>query len=121
MMHLAFKPPQSVRAAARRGLQWRDQFGRGGLLPEEAAAQCIGSGVTRARGLASGAPVEVEQIKRIAAYFSRHAKDQHAPHFDDLKNPSNGRIAWDLWGGDPARDWVEGILDTLPKELGGRA
>jgi len=121
MMHLSFRPPASVRAAARRGLQWREEFGRGGLTPSEAAEQGIGSGITRARGLASGAPLEVEQIKRIAAYFSRHAKDQYAKGFDDVTNPSNGRIAWDLWGGDPGRDWVEGILDTLPKELGGRA
>ena len=117
---LAFTPPRSVQEAARRGLRWREQFGRGGLTPAEAAEQGIGSGITRARGLASGAPVPLSQVRRIAAYFSRHQVDQHAPHFDDMTNPSNGRIAWELWGGYPAWDWVDGILDTLPADMGGR-
>lgn len=121
MSTLTFLPPRRARAAAKRALAWRQQFGRGGLTPAEAAAQGIGSGITRARGLASGAPLEVDQIRRIAAYFKRHAVDRLAPGFDDLADPSNGRIAWDLWGGDPMRDFVEGVLDTLPKDLGGRA
>lgn len=120
-MQLRLRPPPRAQQAAKRALAWRAKYGRGGLTPSEAAAQGIGSGITRARGLASGAPLEVEQIKRIAAYFQRHAVDRLAPGFDDLAEPSNGRIAWDLWGGDPMRDFVEGVLDTLPADLGGRA
>lgn len=114
-------PPTTVKAVAKRALAWRRYYGRGGLTPAEASRQGIFSGVTRAQQLASGQPLEVEEIRRIAAYFSRHQKDRLAPGFDDMHNPSNGRIAWDLWGGDPMWHWVEGVLDTLPRGLGGRA
>ncbi len=93
-------PPESVRAAARRGLESRrkaPKSRRGGLTAAEAGAQGIGSGVVRAQTLASGRAVSPETVKRMHAFFSRHRKNKDTP---------KGRIAWDLWGGDPGASWA---------------
>jgi hypothetical protein len=112
--------PVSVRRVAARALRWRRQFGRGGLSAMQAHQAGIGSGVVRAQTLARGR-VTVDTVRRMAAYFARHAVDKKAPGFYDEANPSAGRIAWDLWGGDEGRDFADGVLDTLPVDLGGRA
>lgn len=90
--------PADVAAVARRGLEARERYGRGGTLV----------GARRARQLAGREVVSIDTIKRMVAYFSRHAVDLEAPaakpgHPD---YPSAGRIAWDLWGGAPGRAWA---------------
>lgn len=96
----ALVPPEEVRAAARRGLAARraaPQSQRGGLTASQASAQGIGSGVVRAQTLASGRGVSPETVKRMHSFFSRHRKNKDTPR---------GRIAWDLWGGDPGARWA---------------
>ena len=107
---LAFDVPYEVVMEARRGLELRRRFGRGGLTPAQARAVGVHSGLSRARQLAAGKPLSLHDVKRMSAYFSRHAKDKLAPRFHDAQRPSNGAIAWALWGGDPALDFVNGIL-----------
>lgn len=86
-------PPERVREAARQGLRLRKQYGRGGTSV----------GLARARQLAAGRPVSDRDIKSMYSFFRRHAGDRL-----DLRDPpSNGWIAWLLWGGDPARRWIE--------------
>ena len=90
--------PADVAAVARRGLEARERYGRGGTLV----------GARRARQLAERQVVSIDTIKRMVAYFTRHAVDLEAPaakpgHPD---YPSAGRIAWDLWGGAPGRAWA---------------
>lgn len=90
--------PADVAAVARRGLEARERYGRGGTLV----------GARRANQLAKREVVSIDTIKRMVAYFSRHAVDLEAPaakpgHPD---YPSAGRIAWDLWGGAPGRAWA---------------
>jgi hypothetical protein len=104
-------PPQSVRATAARALEMRREHHRGGLSPQEAHKQGIGSGVTRASTLASGKGVSTETAKRMSAYFSRHEKDKQAEGFRQGENgyPSAGRVAWDLWGGDAGKAWANSI------------
>jgi hypothetical protein len=90
--------PADVAAVARRGLEARERYGRGGTLV----------GARRARQLAGREVVSIDTIKRMVAYFTRHAVDLEAPaakpgHPD---YPSAGRIAWDLWGGAPGRAWA---------------
>lgn len=64
----SFSPPSSVRAAARRGLELRRKYHKGGLTTQEAGKQGIGSGVARATSLANGENVSYETIKRMAAF-----------------------------------------------------
>lgn len=102
-------PPESVRAAARRGLESRRKAPasrRGGLTAAEAGAQGIGSGVVRAQTLASGRAVSPETVKRMHAFFSRHRRNKDTPR---------GRIAWDLWGGDPGASWAAARVAEMKK------
>jgi hypothetical protein len=90
--------PADVAEVAKRGLEAREKYGRGGTLV----------GARRANQLANREVVSIETIKRMVNYFSRHAVDLEAPaakpgHPD---YPSPGRIAWDLWGGAPGRAWA---------------
>jgi hypothetical protein len=103
----SFSPPSSVRAAARRGLELRKKHGKGGLTTQEAGKQGIGSGVARATSLANGDKVSYETIKRMAAFFSRHAKNKSGGE-DDA-----GFISHNLWGGDAGRSWASRIIKMV--------
>jgi len=97
-MGFELRAPADVAEVAKRGLEARERYGRGGTLV----------GARRARQLAEREVVSIETIKRMLNYFSRHAVDLEAPaakpgHPD---YPSAGRIAWDLWGGAPGRAWA---------------
>lgn len=103
-----FNPPQSVREEAAQGLEWREEFGRGGTT----------IGVARARDLSNGRTISPETARRMKAYFDRHAIDSEAEGWNDDENgyPSAGRIAWALWGGDPGRAWVNDIVAAMNAE-----
>ena len=101
-MPLDLRPPATVAAAARRGLELRREYGRGGTVV----------GVARARDLSNRRTLSIDTVRRMASFLSRHAVDLEAPaakpgHPD---YPSPGRIAWLLWGGDAGRRWANKIL-----------
>jgi hypothetical protein len=96
-----------VRSAARRGLELRKKYGKGGLTTQEAGKQGIGSGVARASDLASGSALSYATIKRMSAFFSRHEKNKSGGE-DDA-----GYIAWLLWGGDAGRAWANRIIKMV--------
>ena len=103
----SFSPPSSVRAAARRGLELRKKYGKGGLTTQEAGKQGIGSGVARAASLANGESLSYGTIKRMSAFFSRHEKNKSGGENDA------GFIAWQLWGGDSGRAWASRIIKMV--------
>lgn len=101
-MLVDLRPPATVAAAARRGLELRGEFGRGGTLV----------GVARARDLGNRRTLSLDTVRRMASFLARHAVDLEAPaaqpgHPD---YPSAGRIAWLLWGGDAGRTWARKIV-----------
>ncbi len=98
-------PPAAVAANARKGLELRERFNRGGT----------DVGVRRAEGLAARRPVEADEIPHIASYFARHEVDKntHSHAWDDEDDPSAGWIAWLLWGGDEGRTWAEALKHKL--------
>ncbi len=106
----SFVPPQNVRSAARRGLDLRKKWGRGGLSNAEASAQGIGSGVQRATNLANGDAVSLDTIQRMANFFSRHQKNYRPDEREADGGPTAGTVAWLLWGGNAGRDWANRIL-----------
>lgn len=85
---------------AERGLAWRREFGRGGTEV----------GVARARDISNRVDLSPETIRRMTSFFARHEVDKQADGFRPGEDgyPSNGRIAWALWGGDPGKSWSEG-------------
>ena len=46
---------------------------------------------------------------RMCSYFARHSIDKNAKNFGNEDNPSNGYIAWLLWGGDAGEKWSNDI------------
>lgn len=104
-----FEVPPSVRKAAKKGLELRRKFGRGGMSVKEASEQGINSGVTTAKALASG-KVSFDIIKRMHGYLSRTASQAKAEGWGDDEKPSNGYIANLLWGASAGKRWVSSIL-----------
>ncbi|NIQ78533.1 MAG: DNA-binding protein, partial [Anaerolineae bacterium] len=88
-------PPRDVARAAARGLELRKKFKRGGTPV----------GIKRAVQLARRDPVSVRTLQRMVSFFARHAVDRR-PGWGNPRNPTNGYIAWMIWGGDPGRRWA---------------
>lgn len=90
-------------AEAKRGLEWRAEFGRGGTEV----------GVARARDISNRRNLTLDTVKRMASYFARHEIDKQAEGFSPGEDgyPSAGRIAWALWGGDAGKTWSANILE----------
>lgn len=99
--------PAGASKEARTGLEWREEFGRGGTEV----------GAASARKLAAGGEASPEFVRKVAAYFPRHEGDLDAegakPGEDGY--PSAGLIAWKLWGGNPGRRWAEAKRDQLDR------
>lgn len=99
-----------MRNAARRGLELRRKYGKGGLTTGEAGKQGIGSGVARATSLANGQKVSEATLRRMVAFFSRHRKN-FAGGEDDA-----GFISMLLWGGRAGEVWARSILTQIEKK-----
>lgn len=89
-------PTESMANNARRGLELRDKFNRGGTAV----------GVARARDLANRRQLSPETVARMYSFFSRHEVDKQGKDWDNPDRPSNGKIAWLLWGGDSGYAWA---------------
>ena len=100
-------PPTDVAAAAKRGLELREKFHRGGTSV----------GVHRAKQLAERRDVSFRDIIAISAYFARHEVDKAAMSHEwgDETDPSAGYIAWLLWGGEPGRKWADALKARMEK------
>lgn len=103
----SFTVPQAVRDAAKRGLELRRKYGRGGLDTRQAKEEGVGSGVQRASNLMQG-KVSYETIKRMKAFFARHEKNKDSR--TESGEPGAGMISWEMWGGDAGKRWAERIV-----------
>ena len=115
--HINFKPPEGVANAAAKGLELRQKASpsnRGGLTPAEASKQGIGSGVQRAVNLKNRDPVSPKVIKQMKGFLSRSEKSSEISA-ENRGTPWNdkGYVAWRLWGGDPAKAWVEKVIKQM--------
>jgi len=99
------KPTEGMKTEAQKGLDWREEFGRGGTR----------IGATRARQIVADENLSDETIKRMYSFFSRHEVDKQAEGFSSGEDgyPSNGRIAWALWGGDAGFSWSERLVKQM--------
>lgn len=101
-----FDVPGPIREAARQGLAWREEYGRGGTA----------SGVRTARALSSGR-VEPELLITIAAWWARFS-EVDGP-LEENGEPTALAIARALWGGDTAQAWADGLVDDARAEVDG--
>ena len=103
--HIDFTPPAGVRSEAQKGLDWRSEFGRGGTAV----------GIARARDLSNGTTISPDTARRMKAYFDRHEVDKQGTGWSPGEDgfPSNGRIAWALWGSDPGYAWSRKLVEQM--------
>jgi len=101
--------PKAAQAEAKKALEWRKEEGRGGT----------DVGLNTARTLAKGGQIGLKKVKHISKYFARHEVDKKAEGWKPSEDgfPSNGRIAWALWGGDAAWRWAKSIVEREEKAL----
>jgi hypothetical protein len=100
--------PKAVQAEAKRAIEWRKKENRGGTPV----------GMNTARTLAKGGQIGIQKVRHIAKYFPRHQVDKKGKGYEpgEPNYPSNGRIAWALWGGDAAERWASAIVDRENKK-----
>ena len=93
-----FTPTQGMIDEAKKGKEWREEFGRGGTEVGLKTANMIISN-----------SLSADRVKRMYSYLQRHEVDKQGEGFspDEDGFPSAGRIAWALWGGDAAVKWSE--------------
>lgn len=103
-----YKPTKGMQEAARIGLEMRREHGRGGTEV----------GIARARDLVNGKNLSESTVKRMFSFFSRHEVDKKAEGFrkGEKGYPSNGKIAWMLWGSDEAFTWSRTIVERIKKK-----
>lgn len=99
------KPNDAMANEAKRGLEWREKYGRGGTAV----------GVARARDISNKKELSIDTVNRMSSYFARHEVDKKAEGFSPGEKgyPSAGRIAWALWGGDSGQAWVRRIKKSM--------
>lgn len=95
-----YKVPSGVSSAAKRAQKWISEGLAGDGFTDV--------GRRRAAQLAAGGYVSRDVVARMKSYFARHTNDRKAEGFNagEKGYPSPGRVAWDAWGGDAGRTWV---------------
>lgn len=110
----SFQTTQAMKNAARRGLELREKWNRGGLDTRQAASEGVGSGVARARDIIEGS-LSLDSVKRMSAFFSRHEKNFRPDVKESDGGPTAGTISFYLWGGSSGRAWSNSILSREEK------
>jgi hypothetical protein len=99
--------PDGVKNEAIKALKWRKEHKRGGTPV----------GLNTARTLAKGGQIGLTKVRHISKYFARHEVDKKGKGWEPGEDgfPSNGRIAWALWGGDAGWRWASSIVEREKK------
>ena len=97
--------PDKVKETAKQGIELRKEYKRGGTP----------AAIQMAKDIVTKDELSMPKIKAMKAYFFRNktqvqqGESGHRPSSNTI--PSDEWIAWQLYGGNPGRDWVEGILN----------
>ena len=104
---LNFTIPKGAKEEAKRGLDWVKEHGRGGTSV----------GRNSARYILNNTTAGPEKTRHIAKYFPRHEVDKRAEGWrpGEKGYPSNGRIAWALWGGEAGKTWSQKLVRAMNK------
>lgn len=105
----SYQTTEAMKNAARRGLELREKYGRGGLDTRQASEEGVGSGVARARDIIEGS-LSLDSVKRMNAFFSRHEKNYNPGKKEADGGPTAGTISFYLWGGNAGKSWSGSIL-----------
>jgi hypothetical protein len=99
-------PTIEMANTARRALEWREKYNRGGTAV----------GVARARDISNRKNLSKETVGRMISFFARHKNNKS--EFYELRDgePTAWRIAWDLWGGNAGDSWSKSKWNQLNKD-----
>ena len=100
-------PTDGMAKEAQKALDWRKEGFDGGTAV----------GLARARQLVNKQELSPSTVRRMHSFFSRHEVDKQGEGFSPGEPgfPSNGRVAWALWGGDPGQTWARAKSETLDR------
>lgn len=106
-----YKVPQKVKTEAQKGLDMHSAGFKGGTQ----------TGWNRARQLVRCDTVSAKTIKTMKAWYARHTYTSYPGYkkwvkagkpmkvTTSNKNIYRGAVAWLIWGGDAAKEWVNSI------------
>ena len=102
------RPTDAMVEEAKRGLEWRKEFKRGGTAV----------GVARANQIVNKERLSERTVTRMYSFFARHEVDKQAEGFGRGEEgyPSAGRIAWALWGGDAGQSWSKRVYAKFKED-----
>lgn len=95
------KPTQEMADIAQQALDKKEDS----EISNESCATEVG--MNRARQLANREDLSEKDINDMVSFFSRHDGNQKINEGIDNKWEDCGYVAWQLWGGDPGRDFAE--------------
>lgn len=100
-------PTDGMAKEAQKALDWRKEGFDGGTPV----------GLARARQLVNKQELSPSTVRRMHSFFSRHEVDKQGEGFKpgEPGYPSNGRVAWALWGGDAGQTWARAKSETLDR------
>ena len=100
-------PTDGMAKEAQKALDWRKEGFDGGTPV----------GLARARQLVNKQELSPSTVRRMHSFFSRHEVDKQGEGFKPGEPgfPSNGRVAWALWGGDPGQTWARAKSASLDR------
>jgi hypothetical protein len=116
---LDFEPTQAIRDAAMKGLRLRKLNEARGKRANPQTGLGPGGmwiGVGRAIQLATADRIPPRDVRRMADYHRRHKVDKAGKGFGDEARPSNGYVAWLLWGsdrGDEGKVWSQRLKGKM--------
>lgn len=99
------KPTDTIARNARRGLELREKYERGGTAV----------GVARASDLSNKRDIPEKTLNRIISFLERHEKNYRPGKKESDGGPTRGTIAYLLWGGKPALDWAKKERDKIER------
>lgn len=109
-----YQPPESAKNNASRVIEWKRKHG-------DDVKGMTNVGWARAYQLASGKPISLDTVKRMAQ-FNRHRKNANVdPKYKNEPWKDAGYVAWLGWGGDSGVNWAMNVSENSTKSLIERA
>jgi len=111
-----YKVPSNIVSIARDAIEYNLSFpvSQRAAMKEENGKIVFGTGMRTARRLVSGS-IDREQMVLMRAWFARHAESPGEKEARQDKTSKASR-SWLLWGGNPAKRWVESTLRDIERE-----
>ena len=100
-------PTDGMRKEAERYREWKKEGEGGGTDVAR----------TRATQILSGNELSPDTVITMNAWFARHESDKSGKGYRPGEDgyPSNGRVAWAAWGGNPGQTWSRSKSNSIKK------